>query len=101
MFRKQTKKIDMSFLKYLNEDDVSTLEVTMDQVKKDYPHTKKSHLESLKLFYMLNFNYLDAEQKKELLDKIDILYKQEEEKFKNAINIIEQCQSKQQESTAD
>jgi len=92
---KQTKKIDMSFLKYLNEDDVSTPQVTMDQVKKDYPHTKKSHLEACRMFYMLNYQYLDEEQKEELLSKINVLQQQEEQKFKNAFNIIEQCQQKQ------
>jgi len=93
--KKQTKKIEMSFLKYLNEDDVSTPQVTMEQVKKDYPHTKNSSLEACKLFYMLNYQYLDEEQKEELLSKINVLQCQEELKFKNAINIIEQCQQKQ------
>ena len=99
MFSKKTNKIDTSFLKYLTEDDVNTPQVTMEQIKKNYPHTKNSTLETCKLFYMLNFNYLDAEQKQELLNKIDILYKQEEAKFKVAFNIIE-CQ-KPQESIQD
>jgi hypothetical protein len=89
MFKKQTKKIDTSFLKYLTEDDLATPHVSMDQVKKNYPHTKNSNLEACKLFYMLNVDYLDAEQKKELLDKIDILYKQEEAKFKIAFDSID------------
>ena len=94
MFRKQTNKVDMSFLKYLTEDDVATRQVTMDQIKKDYPHTKNSTLESLKLFYILNYQYLEEEQKAELLSKIEILQQNEEEKFKVAFNIIE-CQQKQ------
>ena len=93
MFRKQTNKVDISFLRYLTEDDVATRQVTMDQVKKDYPHTKNSTLESLKLFYILNYKYLDEEQKAELLSKIEILQQNEEEKFKVAFNIIE-CQQK-------
>jgi len=95
MFRKQTKKIDMSFLKYLTDVELTTPEVSLEQVKKDYPHTKNSTLEALKLFYVLNYNYLDEEQKEELLSKIHILQGQEEQKFKNAFNIIEQCQQKQ------
>ena len=42
MFSKKTNKVDMSFLKYLTEDDVATRQVTMEQIKKDYPHTKNS-----------------------------------------------------------
>lgn len=98
---KKTKKIDTSFLKYLTEDDVTTQQVTIEQVEKDYPHTKNSTLEALKLFYILNYQYLDEDQKAELLSKVDMLYKQEEQKFKLAFNIIEsQCQ-KLQESIQD
>ena len=93
MFSKKTNKVDISFLKYLTEDDVATRQVTMEQIKKDYPHTKNSTLESLKLFYILNYQYLDEEQKAELLSKIEILQQNEEEKFKVAFNIIE-CQQK-------
>ena len=93
MFSKKTNKVDMSFLKYLTEDDLATKQVTMEQIKKDYPHTKNSTLESLKLFYILNYQYLDEEQKAELLSKIEILQQNEEEKFKVAFNIIE-CQQK-------
>ena len=96
MFSKKTNKVDMSFLKYLTEDDLATKQVTMDQIKKDYPHTKNSTLESLKLFYILNYQYLDEEQKAELLSKIEVLQQNEEEKFKVAFNIIE-CQQKQHE----
>lgn len=95
--KKQTKKIDMSFLKYLNDNDVAAQQVTMEQVKKDYPHCKNSSLEACKLFYMLNYQYLDEEQKTELLSKIHILQGQEEAKFLTAFNIIE-CQQKSQES---
>ena len=88
--KKQTsKKIDTSFLKYLTEDDVNTPQITMDQIKKDYPHTKNSNLEACKLFYILNYNYLDEEQRAELLSKIEMLQQKEEEKFKIAINTIE------------
>jgi hypothetical protein len=91
---KKTNKIDTSFLKYLTEDDVATRQVTMDQIKKDYPHTKNSTLESIKLFYILNYQYLDEEQKVELLSKIEFLQRKEEELFKKSFDIIE-CQQKQ------
>ena len=93
MFSQKSRKIDISFLKYLNEDDLSTPQVTIEQIKKSYPHTKNSNLETLKLFYILNYQYLDEEQKAELLTKIEVLQQNEEEKFKVAFNIIE-CQQK-------
>jgi hypothetical protein len=98
--KKQTKKIDLSFLKYLNEDNIATPQVTMEQVKKDYPHTKNSNLEACKLFYGLNYHYLDEEQRAELLSKINMLQQAEEKKFKIAFNTIEACQ-KQSELIQD
>lgn len=90
---KKTNKIDTSFLKYLTEDDLSTRQVTMEQINKSYPHTKNSNLETLKLFYILNYQYLDEEQKAELTSKIEILQRKEEELFKKSFDIIEsQCQ---------
>jgi len=86
---KQTKKIDMSFLKYLTDVELTTTQVTMNQVKKDFPHTKNSSLESCRMFYMLNYQYLDEEQKEELLSKIHILQGQEEQKFQQT---FEKCQ---------
>lgn len=94
--KRQTNKIDTSFLKYLTEDDLATKQVTMEQIKKDYPHTKNSTLEALKLFYMLNYQYLEEEQKTELLSKIERLQRQEEELFKKSFDIIE-CQQKPHE----
>jgi hypothetical protein len=85
MFSSQkSRKIDTSFLKYLSEEDVTNPEVTMEQVNKSYPHTKKSTLEALKLFYVLNFNWLDEEQKEQLINKINMLQRKEEAKFKEA-----------------
>jgi hypothetical protein len=96
MFSNQkSKKIDISFLKYLSEDDLATPCVTMDQINKSYPHTKKSTLEALKLFYVLNFNWLDEEQRTEIKNKIDMLLQREEKQFKFAINTIE-CQKAQE-----
>ena len=101
MFSKTYRKIDTSFLKYLTEEDVSTPQVTIEQINKSYPHTKKSTLEALKLFYVLNFNWLDEEQKAQLKNKIDLLQRKEEELFKKSLDIIELCQIKPQESIVD
>lgn len=98
--KKQTKKIDTSFLKYLTEDDLVTPEVTIEQVKKSYPHTKNNDLEALKLFYVLNHNYLDEDQRHQITNKIEILQHKEDEKFKIAFNTII-CQQNQSESIQD
>jgi hypothetical protein len=93
MFSSQkSRKIDTSFLKYLSEEDVTNPQVTMEQVNKSYPHTKKSTLEALKMFYVLNYNWLDEEQKEQLTNKIDLLQRREEELFKKSFDIIE-CQN--------
>lgn len=96
MFSKKTNKIDTSFLKYLTEDDIATPQVTMEQVKKSYPHTKNSNLEALKMFYVLNHNYFDEDQRHEITNKIEVLQRKEEEKFKVAFNIIASCQKQQE-----
>jgi hypothetical protein len=46
---------------------------------------------------MLNYQYLDEEQKEQLLSKIKMLQQAEEEKFKIAFNTIE-CLQNQSES---
>ena len=102
MFSKTYRKIDTSFLKYLTEEDVSTPQVTMEQINKSYPHTKKSTLEALKLFYVLNYNWLEQDQRDAVRSKIDLLQRKEEELFIKSLDIIElSCQIKPQESIAD
>lgn len=95
MFSKKTNKIDTSFLKYLTEDDIATPQVTMEQINKSYPHTKNSTLEALKMFYILNHNWFNEDQRHEITNKIEVLQRKEEEKFKFAFNIIE-CQKQQE-----
>ena len=72
----------------------------MEQINKSYPHTKKSTLEALKLFYVLNYNWLDQEQRDAIKSKIDMLIRREEELFKKSFDIIE-CQQKAQELIQD
>jgi len=64
MFCEPPIKIDTSFL---NQIDVDILNSQYQLLK--------HRLNSYKLFYILNYNYLDDTQKQELLNKINILEK--------------------------
>jgi len=64
MFCEPPIKIDTSFL---NQIDVDILNSQYQLLK--------HRLNSYKLFYILNYNYLDDAQKQELLNKINILEK--------------------------
>lgn len=99
-FSKKTRKIDLSALQYLTDEDLTANIITLEEIKKDYPHTKKSNLEAYKLLYLLNFKNLSDDEKINLEKIINKLAQQEEAEFKLAFNIIEQCQ-KQQESIVD
>jgi len=61
MFCESTIKVDTSFLNQIDVD-----------VPPQY-QLLKHRLNSYKLFYILNYNYLDDAQKQELLNKISIL----------------------------
>jgi len=91
MFSK-TKKIDLSFLQYLTDDDITNPQITIEQIKKKYPFCAKSNLESFKLFLILNNEILTDDEKSEVMKTIKYLQEQEEQKFINAIKYIE-CQS--------
>ncbi|MEY3752079.1 MAG: hypothetical protein RLZZ354_621 [Pseudomonadota bacterium] len=94
MFRK-TRKIDLSALHYLTDEDLTEKVITLDEIKKDYPHTKKSELEAYKLLYLLNFKNLSDDERINLEKIINILAEREANEFKNAINYIE-CQNQQE-----
>jgi len=94
MFSK-TRKIDLSALQYYIDEDLTTNIITLDEIKKDYPHTKKNDLEAYKLLYLLNFKNLADFERINLEKVIEILAQKEENEFKNAINYIE-CQNQQE-----
>lgn len=99
MFSK-SKKIDLSFLQYLTDEDITKPQVTIEQIKKKFPFVAKSNLESFKLFLILNKDTLSDDEKSEVMKTIQYLQIQEEEKFINAIKYIE-CQQSQQKSSQD
>ena len=92
MFSSKSKKIDLSFLQYLTDDDITNPQITIEQIKKKYPFCAKSNLESFKLFLILNNEILTDDEKAEVTKTIKYLQEQEEQKFINAIKYIE-CQS--------
>ena len=91
MFSK-SKKIDLSFLQYLTDDDISKPQHTIEQIKRKYPFCAKSNLESFKLFLILNNEILTDDEKSEVMKTIKYLQEQEDQKFINAIKYRE-CQS--------
>ncbi len=100
MLSSKSKKIDLSFLQYLTDDDINRPQITIEQIKRKYPFCAKSNLESFKMFLILNNNLLTEDEKCEVIKTIDYLQKQEEEKFINAFKYIEECQG-QPKSTQD
>lgn len=98
MFNNKSRKIDLSFLNYLNEDDINLKQFTIEQIKKQYPYLAKSNLECFKLFLIFNDKILSNNEKDEVQKSINYLQEQEDTKFINAIKYIEECQ-KQQESS--
>jgi hypothetical protein len=97
MFSK-SKKIDLTFLQYLTDDDLNNPQITIEQIKKKYPFCAKSNLESFKLFLILNDNILTEDEKTEVMKTIKYLQTQEEEKFINAFKYIEKCQEQSKPS---
>lgn len=92
MFSKKTRKIDLSALQYFTDEDLTANIITLEEIKKDYPHTKKNDLEAYKLLYLLNFKNLSDEERINLEKIINILAQKEANEFKLAFNYIE-CQN--------
>jgi hypothetical protein len=97
MFSSKSKKIDLSFLQYLTDDDINSPQLTIEQIKRKYPFCAKSNLECFKLFLILNNEILTNDEKAEVIKTIKYLQEQEELKFINAIKYIE-CQSQSKPS---
>ena len=99
MFRNKSQKFDMSFLNYLNEENINSNHITIEQIKKLCPYLANSDLGCLNMFLILNFKTLTKNEKQEVQNKIKILQEIEQNKFINAINYIETCQQQKQDST--
>lgn len=99
MFRNKSQNFDMSFLNYLNEENINSNHITIEQIKKQCPYLAKSNLGCLNMFLILNFKTLTENEKQEVQNKIKVLQEIEENKFINAFNYIEECQQQNQDST--
>lgn len=97
MFSNKSRKIDLSFLNYFIEDDINSKQITIEQIKKQYPYLAKSNLECFKMFLILNHDTLSDDEKTEVTKTIKYLKEQEDEKFKLAIKYIKECQQQNQE----
>lgn len=89
---KQQKKIDLSFLQYYTEPDINPEYITIEQIKNRHKCIAGSELEVLKLFLFLNYKVLSKEEKQQVMQTIDILYKKESDKYKIAMDYIAECQ---------
>tara|TARA_R110000868_G_C10838271_1_gene759842 strand:- start:890 stop:1183 length:294 start_codon:yes stop_codon:yes gene_type:complete len=97
MNRPQNIKFNMSFLDYLNEQDISNKVVSIDEIKRRFPMIAKNNLEIYKMFLSLNNEYLTEQEIKNVKSTIQLYHEQENQKFINAVKYIEQCQKNQQE----
>lgn len=100
MFSNKSRKIDLSFLNYLTEDDVNSKQITIEEIKKEYPYLAKSNLECFKLFLIYNQKILSDNEKQEIQKTINYLQEQEVLKFKLAFEYIE-CLQNQPKSNQD
>lgn len=97
MNRPQNIKFNMSFLDYLNEQDISNKIVSLDEIKIRFPIIAKNNLELYKMFLSLNFQYLTEQEIRNLKSTIQLYHEQENKKFINAVNYIEKCQQTNQQ----
>lgn len=99
MFSSKSRKLDISFVNYLSEDDVNNPRTTFDEIKKRFPFLK-SNLECFRMYLILNHSYLSSDEIVELQKTIAYLQEQENKKYLIAIEYINKCQQQQKpEST--
>lgn len=96
MFQSKSRKLDISFVNYLTEDDINNPIKSFDQIKKDYPQIAKSNLETFRMYLVINYSHLSSDEIAEVKKTIAYLQEQDNQKFINAIKYIE-CQQQSQE----
>ena len=92
MFKNKSRKLDLSFVNYLTDEDFYDPRVPFDKIKKDLPLLAKSNLESLRMYFILNHQHLTTDELGELQKAIAYLQEQETKKFISAIEYINECQ---------
>ncbi len=98
MFKNKSRKLDLSFVNYLTDEDINDPRVSFDKIKKDFPLLAKSNLETFRMYFILNHKHLTTDEIGELQKTIAYLQEQENKKFISAINYIE-CQQQNQQPT--
>lgn len=93
MFSKPDKRrIDLSFLTYLTDDDLNNQVVNIETIKKRFPHIANCNLECFKMYLILNFQVLNETERENIEKTIKLLQKHEADKYYDAISYINQCQ---------
>jgi len=72
MLKRDQRKLDLSCLQYLTEEDLNDKFTSLDKIRKEFPHTKKSKLELYKLFYAFNgplFTEIERDNCTKLIEK--------------------------------
>lgn len=99
MFQSKSRKLDISFVNYLSEDDVNNPRTTFDEIKRRFPFLK-SNLEIFRMYLILNHEHLSQDEITELQKTIAYLQEQDNQKYILAIEYIEKCQQQpKQDST--
>lgn len=99
MFKNKSRKLDLSFVNYLTDADINDPRVPFDKIKKKFPLLANSNLEIFRMYLLLNHTHLTADELTELQKTIAYLQEQENQKFINAIEYINQCQQQNQQPT--
>lgn len=97
MFKNKSRKLDLSFVNYLTDEDINDPRVPFDKIKKKFPFLANSNLEIFRMYLILNHTHLTADEITELQKTIVYLQEQESQKFISAINYINKCQQQNQE----
>ena len=77
MLKRDQRKLDLSCLQYLTEEDLNDKYTSLDRIRKEFPHTKKSKLELYKLFYAFNCELFSETERDNCVRLIEKFKKEE------------------------
>ena len=67
MLKRDQRKLDLSCLQYLTEEDLNDKYTSLDRIRKEFPHTKKSKLELFSpLILLYSFQCYQNKREKDL-----------------------------------
>ena len=94
MFKNKSRKLDLSFVNYLTDEDINDPRVPFDKIKRDFPLLANSNLEVFRMYLILNHKHLTEDEQTELQKTIAYLQEQENKKYLIAIDYIERIDNK-------